>query len=215
MTLESCCKVLILQHLSSISHYYMYSEIISSLTGILPVSEQVCTQFLHKIRFVNVQRGKVLLSEGDVCDKLWFIKCGLVRGYHLIRNQDGSLEDITGWFAKENDFFHAADSFVNQVPARECIEVLEPSMLFYIPRQDLYQLYREHPEICCLGRIIAERTSLVQSELLREMRVLSAPQKFEAFRSRSKELIARVPQKYIASYLGISENYVSKLKAKY
>ncbi|WP_031529338.1 Crp/Fnr family transcriptional regulator [Dyadobacter crusticola] len=193
----------------------MYSEFITSLSGILPISEQVCTQFIHKMKFVNVLRGSLLLSEGDVCDKLWFVRCGLVRGYQLVDKQDGTLGDITEWFAKENDFFHSAASFVNQIPAREYIEVLEPSKLIYISRHDLYQLYHDFPEICCLGRIIAERTALVQSELLREMRVLSAPQKFEAFRIRSKELVARVPQKYIASYLGISENYVSKLKAKY
>jgi CRP/FNR family transcriptional regulator, anaerobic regulatory protein len=206
--------MLILQHLNSIARY-MYSDFISSLSGVLPVSEPVCTQFYQKLKIASIPKGKLLLSEGDICDKLWFIKRGLVRGYQLINNENGTFTDITEWFAKENDFFHAAESFIDQVPACGYIEVLEPSVFIYISRQDLYELYREFPEICCLGRIIAERASLAQSTLLREMRVLSAPQKFEAFRNRSKELIARVPQKYIASYLGISENYVSKLKAKY
>ncbi|NIJ53443.1 Crp/Fnr family transcriptional regulator [Dyadobacter arcticus] len=193
----------------------MYSELISSLTGILPVNDAVRAQFLQKLKIINVRKGKLLLSEGDICDRLWFVKSGMVRGYQLSNSGEGLFEDVTEWFAKESDFFHAAESFVNQVPAKEYIEALESSTLIYISHRDLYQLYADHPEICCLGRIIAERALLAHKELLREMRMLSAPQKFEVFRSRSKELVARVPQKYIASYLGISENYVSKLKAKY
>ncbi|TLU99083.1 Crp/Fnr family transcriptional regulator [Dyadobacter luticola] len=192
----------------------MYSELVSSLSGLLPISDTICAQLLQKFKIIHVRKGKLLLSDGEICDKLWFVKTGLVRGYQLVNNLEGTF-DVTEWFAKENDFFHASDSFVNQVPACEYIEVLETSTLIYVSRHDLYQLYSEHPEMCCLGRIIAERALLAHKKLLRDMRILSAPQKFEAFRGHSKELIARVPQKYIASYLGISENYVSKLKAKY
>jgi CRP-like cAMP-binding protein len=193
----------------------MYSEFVATLAGIQPISDLVRAEFLPKLKITKAQKGKLLLSDGDICDRLWFVKSGLVRGYQLIENQEKGCEEVTEWFAKENNFFYAVESFVNQVPTREYIEVLEPSMFISISRQDLYQLYLDHPEICCLGRIIAERALLAHKELLRDMRMLSAPQKFEAFRARSKELFARLPQKYIASYLGISENYVSKLKAKY
>ncbi|WP_439556016.1 Crp/Fnr family transcriptional regulator [Dyadobacter sp.] len=193
----------------------MYSDFITSLSGILPINKQVQARFLQKLKFVKAQKGKLLLSEGDICDKLWFVCSGLVRGYHLADDGTGKFCDTTEWFAKENDFFHAAESFVEQVPTCEYIETLEPTSLIYIARSDLYQLYSDHPEICCLGRIIAEKSWLKHIALLREMRALSATQKLEAFRVRSKELFNRVPQKHIASYLGISENYVSKLRAKH
>ena len=192
----------------------MYSEFLSTLTGILPISDQVFTQFSLRLKILKIQKGQLLLSEGEVCDRLWFIKTGLVRGYELTDDGSGNFIEATEWFAKEQDFVYSADSFVNQVAARECIEALESCTLIYITRCDLYQLYAEHPEICCFGRIIAERSWLGHKELLRDMRLLSASQKLEAFRQRSKDLVSRVPQKYIASYLGISENYVSKLRAK-
>ncbi|MGV3602184.1 MAG: hypothetical protein ACO1N1_13315 [Dyadobacter fermentans] len=62
--------------------------------------------------------------------------------------------------------------------------------------------------------MIAEHFWLTHLQQLREMRTLSAPMKLEVFRSRAAKLLQRVPQKHIASYLGISENYVSKLKAR-
>lgn len=192
----------------------MYYDFISSLSEILPVEDQTRMLFQQKLKIVKVPKGRVLLSEGEVCDKLWYLQSGLIRGYHLAADGHGNFRDITDWFASERDFFHAADSFVNQVPSRECIETLEPSTLIYITRADLYQLYANHPASCCIGRIIAERLLLTHQDLLREMRTLSAPEKLESFRTRSRELFNRVPQKYIASYLGISENYVSKLKAR-
>ncbi|WP_353717765.1 hypothetical protein [Dyadobacter sp. 676] len=95
----------------------------------------------------------MLLSDGEVCDKLWYLQSGLVRGYHLVADGEGNFRDVTDWFASEHDFFHAADSFVKQLPSRECIETLEPSVLIYITRADLYQLYADRPEACCIGRI--------------------------------------------------------------
>ena len=192
----------------------MYYEFISSLSEILPVEDRTRTLFQQKLKVVKVPKGRVLLSDGEVCDKLWYLQSGLVRGYHFAADGAGNFRDVTDWFASENEFFHAADSFVKQVPSRECIETLEPSVLIYIARTDLYQLYANHPEACCIGRIIAERLLLTHQDLLRDMRTLSATEKLESFRTRSRELFNRVPQKYIASYLGISENYVSKLKAR-
>lgn len=192
----------------------MYFEFISSLNEILPVENQTRTLFQQSLKIVKVPKGRVLLSDGEVCDKLWYLQSGLVRGYHFMADVQGNLRDVTNWFAREHDFFHAADSFIKQRPSHECIETLEPSVLIYISRADLYQLYANHPEACCIGRIIAERLLLTHQDLLRDMRTLSAPEKLESFRTRSRELFNRVPQKYIASYLGISENYVSKLRAR-
>ena len=192
----------------------MYPEFLSPIKGVLPISDQVFTQFSLRLKLLKVQKGQLLLSDEEICDKLWFVKAGLVRGYQLTDDGFGNSIESTEWFAKEHDFIYSADSFINQVPAGECIEALECCTLIYITRTDLYQLYSNHPEICCFGRIIAERSWLAHKELLRDMRLLSASQKLEAFRQRSKDLFNRIPQKHIASYLGISENYVSKLRAK-
>jgi CRP-like cAMP-binding protein len=192
----------------------MYYEFISSLGEILPVEDQTRILFQQRLKIVKVPKGRVLLSDGEVCDKLWYLQSGLVRGYHLASDGQSNFRDVTDWFASERGFFHAADSFVKQVPSRECIETLEPSVLIYISRCDLYELYATHPQACCIGRIIAERLSLTHQELLWDMRTLSASEKLESFRTRSCKLFNRVPQKYIASYLGISENYVSKLKSR-
>ncbi|QRR03641.1 Crp/Fnr family transcriptional regulator [Dyadobacter sandarakinus] len=192
-----------------------HCEFVSAFSGMIPADAAIPAGFLQALKMVRVPKGRLLLADGEICDKLWFVQVGLVRGFHLRENEDGNFGEVTEWFAAEREFFHSAASFLMQVPASESIEALEDCTLNYIRREDLYQLYRQYPEICCLGRTIAERSWLMHKELLRDMRSLSAAQKLEAFRIRSGELLTRVPQKYIASYLGISENYVSKLKARY
>lgn len=193
----------------------MFYDFISSLHEILPVEDQTRILFQQKLKILRVPKGRILLSDGEVCDKLWYLQSGLVRGYHFsTAGTEGNFRDVTNWFAREGDFFHAVDSFVTQLPSRECIETLERSVLIYITKADLNHLYANHPGTCCIGRVIAERLLLSHQQLLRDMRTLSASEKLESFRTRSRELFNRVPQKYIASYLGISENYVSKLKAR-
>jgi len=193
----------------------MPKQLLSFLGALSPLDDAVYSDFLQALKLIKVPKGKLLLSEGEICDKLWFVKTGLTRGCFIINHCSGKSQEITEWFAMENDFFLAFESFVRQVPSREYIETLEPCQLIYISRKDLYQLYAKHSEICNLGRIIAERFGLLDKERLREMRLHSAQERLNIFHQQSKELFLRVPQKYIASYLGISENYVSKLKAKH
>ena len=192
---------------------FMPKQLLSFLGALTPISDTVYSDFLQAFKLIHVPKGKLLLSEGEICDKLWFVKAGLARGCCIIHKL-GKSQEITEWFASENDFFLAFESFVCQVPSREYIETLEPCQLICISRKDLYHLYAKHPEMCHLGRIIAERFGLHDKERLREMRLHSAQERLNIFHQQSRELFLRVPQKYIASYLGISENYVSKLKAK-
>ncbi len=192
----------------------MYLDVIDALKSALPVSECTFANFLKCTKIIRIPKGKLLVSEGDICDKLYFLGSGLVRGYELSVDGSGGFADVTEWFAAEHDFFLAAESFIHQTPARECIEALEPSVIVYIARNDLYHLYQQDPHANAIGRMIAEHFWLTHLRQLREMRTLSAPMKLEVFRSRAANLLQRVPQKHIASYLGISENYVSKLKAR-
>jgi CRP-like cAMP-binding protein len=184
------------------------------LIAIHPLSEAVQFDFLQKLHTTRVSKGKLLLTEGDVCERLWYIKNGLVRGYYIAESDHRNSREVTEWFARENNFFNSTKSFVYQIPSPESIEVLEPTELIYINRSDLYELYARHPEVCNLGRLIAERYWIMYKDKLRDLRFHTAQERIENFLQQSRELFHRVPQKHIASYLGISENYVSKIRGK-
>ncbi|REA63787.1 Crp/Fnr family transcriptional regulator [Dyadobacter luteus] len=192
----------------------MPREFIESLMSVHPFSDAIQSDFFSRLRIAKVSKGKLLLTQRDVCDKLWYVKTGLVRGFSSTDNANRNSDDITEWFAREKNFFNCTKSFVDQIAANESIEVLEPSELIYINRNDLYELYFKYPEVCNVARLIAERYWIIYKDKLRDLRFRSAQERIEHFSVQSKDLFNRVPQKHIASYLGISENYVSKIRTK-
>jgi CRP-like cAMP-binding protein len=187
-------------------------EIFKKLAVISPISRSATLDLMKVLKKVKVPKGKLILIEGEICEKLWFINSGLTHGYYSYATK-GDFNQITEWFAKENELFTCLESFINDVPAQESIETLEPSELTYITRKDLNRLYYEHSDISNLARILYEQYLLTSRQKLREMRLHAAQDRLENFYTHSKDLFRRVPQKQIASYLGISPNYVSRLKA--
>lgn len=167
---------------------------------------------IRRTHVSKVPKGKLLHLQGEVCDRIWYLKHGLVHSYYM---DDSGTAQQTDWFAKENNLFTAFNSFLTQTPSLESIEVLEPSQLHSILRTDLYELYTLYPELSTIGRVIMEQFLIESNQKLWMMRRESAQQRLNHFQKDSSNLFLRVPQKYIASYLGISQNYLSKLKSNF
>ncbi|MCE7043826.1 Crp/Fnr family transcriptional regulator [Dyadobacter sp. CY312] len=168
------------------------------------------SQFKEKLHFTMAKKNDILLEVGELCDKLWFLNKGLTRGFYLHGNKE-----ITSWFAVENQFFYAADSFLNEKPTSERIQVIEPVEMVYIYKRDLYELYDEHPSLNHAARIFAERYRLLNHERLINIRMHTAKERLELFAKNHRSLFLRVPQKHIASHIGISEGYVSELLGRF
>ncbi|KAA0990476.1 Crp/Fnr family transcriptional regulator [Dyadobacter aurulentus] len=187
-------------------------ELFRRLSDIGTFTKSAASVLTNMLKTVKVPKGKLLLIEGERCEKLWFINSGLTHGYYSY-TMKGNFIQITEWFAKENELFTCFESFINDVPAQQSIETLEPSELTYITRQDLNRLYDEHPEISGLARVLYEQYLLTSRQKLREMKLHSANDRLKDFYDHSRGLFLRAPQRFIASYLGITPNYVSRLKS--
>lgn len=187
-----------------------FNQCADFLNSVYPLDNASKIKFTEKLYFTKHNKNDIILSNGDICDKLWFINRGVVRGYYIHKNKE-----ITSWFATENQFFYAADSFLTGQPSMELIQVIESTELVYILRSDLYQLYDEHPPINHAARIFAEKYRLLNQERLINMRMHSAKERLQLFAKNYRSLFLRVPQKFIASHMGISEGYVSELLGKF
>jgi hypothetical protein len=186
------------------------AKCIEVLNTAYPLESAPAQAFLDKLNSTSFSKHELLLKSEEVCNKLWFINKGLVRGYYNYRGKD-----ITSWFATENQFFYAADSFLNQKPGDERIQALENTDVSFIYFEDLYLLYDLYPSINHAGRIFAERYRLLNHERLVHMRMLSAKERLELFARSNRSLFLRAPQKHIASHIGISEGYVSELLGRF
>lgn len=157
----------------------------------------------------TADKKQVLFYPGKSSNKILFLKKGLLRGYRIIDGKDHTHHFyVDHWFA--TDFV----SFLTQQPSQIYIETIEDVIYYEFPKRELLNLYNQSHQLETLGRIIGEKAYLTTAEKLANMQVLSLNEKYELLMKRNPYLIKRVPQKYIASYLGVSEQSLSRIKKR-
>ncbi|MGS2727535.1 Crp/Fnr family transcriptional regulator [Psychroserpens sp. BH13MA-6] len=155
----------------------------------------------------NVDKNQILFFPNKPTNKILFLKKGLLRGYKII---DG--KDYTHHFYFANWFATDFSSFLNGNPSQLFIESTEDSSYFEFQKKDLYSLYNQSHEIEKLGRLIAEKAFLATVEKLADLQLLDLHERYEALMLKNPDLFQRVPQKYIASFMGVSEQSLSRIK---
>ncbi len=155
----------------------------------------------------KAKRNQLVFQPGNKTNKILFLKIGLLRGYKLIDGKDYTHHFyLADWFATD---FH---SFLTEEPSQIYIKAVEDSTYLEFQKKDLLNLYRTSHELETLGRIMAEKAYLATVEKLANMQLNNLAEKYRFLMKSSPDLIQRVPQKYIASYLGVSEQSLSRIK---
>lgn len=154
-------------------------------------------------------KGDYLLTEGKVCRHMYFVQQGGLRGFY---NLDG--KEITHWFGFENDFVTSFHSFITQEPAVENLQLLEGSVLWAISKDTLNRLFVQHHEIETLVRIVYEKYYIRLEERYVNAQFRTASERYADLLAQRPHIIERVPLGYIASYLGISQETLSRIRAR-
>jgi CRP-like cAMP-binding protein len=154
-------------------------------------------------------RNEWLLQEGKTCRYLYFLEKGALRGFY---NTDG--KEVTHWFGFENDFVTSFHSFITQTPAVENIQLLESCVLWAIAKDTLTTLLNEHHEIERLLRIAYEKYYIRLEERFVNAHFTTAAERYKNLLLQSPHILERVPLGFIASYLGISQETLSRIRSK-
>jgi len=154
-------------------------------------------------------KNEYLITEGNICRHLYFLERGALRGYY---NLDG--KEITHWFGFANDFVTSFHSFITQQPAVENIQLLEGSILWSISKDTLNDLFKQFPEIDRLVRIAYEKYYIRLEERFVNAQFKTATELYENLLTQTPHIIERVPLGYIASYLGISQETLSRIRSR-
>lgn len=156
---------------------------------------------------VKVPAKTILLSEGEISRKMFFIKEGCLR---MLFNQNG--KDITFQFFFENQVVSSVESFVINRPSQFSIEAIEPSVLQMIYKNDFEKLVNEIPEFReQMHKILIARISHYANLFLSFIRD-SPQQRYKDLLKNQPHIIQRIPQHYIASYLGITSVSLSRIR---
>jgi len=158
---------------------------------------------------VTLSKGDFLITEGKVCNHVYFLETGCLRGFY---NLDG--REITYWFAFENNFVTSLLSFVTRKPGMENIQLMEDCTLWAVEYEDLQRLYEKHADIGRLGRIMHERYYVMLEERFVSNHFKEARERYENLLAHAPHILQRVPLGYVASYLGMTQETLSRIRGK-
>lgn len=184
-------------------------DLIEYINSIYPVSMEIKEALAQELKRKVFCKKDFILKEGQTCKSIYFIEKGLLRCFYI----KGSKEVCT-WFMKEGDMVISVESFFNQKPGYESIQVLEDCVLYSLQYDELQNLYKKFPEFNFVGRRITETYYSLSEQRLYSLRMQKASERYHYLLRNHSELIKRVPSKFLASYLGIALETLSRMKHK-
>ena len=180
------------------------------------VQKHIALTAFEKERFISfltakdVSKKEVVLRQGQVSKKLYFVAFGSLRAFNI----NGEGKESTVMFAIQDWWITDMNSFVNQKPALLSIEALEASRLLELDFYKLQELYQSIPKFERFFRVLFQNAYI--REQLRALDNLSyaTEQRYNRFVEKYPQIVAKVTQKQIASYLGVTPEFLSSIKKK-
>ena len=153
------------------------------------------------------QKGEIILKEGEVCDSIYWIAKGLVRQYYYKNDKE-----LTEYMATENTICMSIESLFMEQPSHQQIQAIEPTILFALPKAALEREAVKNVNIQMLYRKILEESLIISQVHADMLRFESAQERYAKLVKRSPQLVLRAPLVYIASYLQMTPETLSRVR---
>ncbi len=184
--------------------------ILDNISKIVPLSETEKQLFLSKTETLQYKAKTILHHAGEICKHSYFVNSGLLRSFNI---NDNIVEHVLH-FACEGWWIGDMYSLLSQKPGNLFIEVMEDAEVVLLSKENQETLYFEIPKLERFFRILTENSLVAHQERLMDNLSLSAEDRFDKFCKRYPTLAQRVPQKQIASYIGVTPEFFSKMKSR-
>jgi len=159
---------------------------------------------------VEFPKKAMILEQGNICRHLYFIEQGLVKAYFIDRNG----EEVILNFASESWWITDIHSFEENKASRLYIETLEPTVCRALTLDDQYELFEKNPGIERFFRVMLQKHVGVLQERLFEQIAATAEDRYDNFLERYPSLSNRIPQNQIANYIGVSPEFLSRIRKR-
>jgi CRP/FNR family transcriptional regulator, anaerobic regulatory protein len=184
--------------------------LLQNIAKIVSLSDKEKEFILSKIEVHQYKAKTVLLHAGEICKHSYFVNSGILRSFNI---NDNIVEHVLH-FACQGWWIGDMYSLISQKPGNLFIEVNEDAEVIMLSKENQEILYQEIPKLERFFRILTENSLVAHQERLMDNLSLSAEERFEKFCSKYPTLIQKVPQKQVASYIGITPEFFSKMKAR-
>ncbi|SNR54580.1 cAMP-binding domain of CRP or a regulatory subunit of cAMP-dependent protein kinases [Maribacter sedimenticola] len=188
----------------------MKTSLINYILKHITLSTEELEGFCNLFNQKDVKKKYFLMREGEVCKFEGFVTKGLFRVYHIDSN---GFEQVL-YFAQENWWITDIDSFTNETPSQLYIQALEDSEVLLISKKDKEFAYNNIPKIEKLFRIMTQKTHIALQQRMIDNLSKTADQRYLDFIEKYPNLFQRLTNLQIAAYLGISHEFLSKIRRK-
>ena len=185
-------------------------ELLQLLRSVGPMSPALERHLQGKIKPIFLKKGELLLRAGEVAGLILYLKKGLVRSYSL---REG--KEVSNWFMKEGRIIISVESFLQQIPAEAWIQTLEDCECWGITYTELEETYGLYPEFERIGRLITGYYYCLSEARHKSQRQRTPEEKYDYMMTTDPDLVRRVLNKYMATYLDISTRRYAKARRDY
>lgn len=188
----------------------MYPHLIKHIRQYVPLSDEESNVLLRYVHPVELKKKDHLLREGQVCRSNYFVERGGLCMYFI---HEKGAEKLTQ-FALEGWWVADYMSMTTQRPSSFSIRTFEDSLILALDTEAQEKMYKELPQMERYFRLMMERGYGAHQVRLRYMRERTAEEAYFSFRSQFPDFVQRIPQYMLASYLGLTPEYLSELRKK-
>lgn len=179
------------------------------IRGITDISEENIKKILDAFELVEYDKNTQIIKEGEITSYVYFVTKGIVKIYYY-----SSGKELIDWFAEEGTFIGNLYSHIMQKPGFDIYESIEDVSMLRAKYDKLETLFKHNHEIESAARKVIEQYYVKYVERVHHLKGLPADEKYHLFQKHYGDFVHRIPLKYVADYLGITSETLSRIRAK-
>lgn len=187
-----------------------YDLLLANIAKHIQLTEEEVAYVTSLVTFKQVAKKQSLLQEGQVCRYINYVHSGALWAYY----SDKENKEVTVMFAVADWWITDMFCFVNAKPAMMYIEAIEDSCIFQLSKENLDNLFQTLPKWERFFRVLMQNAYIREQLRMMETLSLSAEERYDKFIAKYPQIVKQVTQKQIASYLGITPEFLSAIRKK-
>jgi len=184
-------------------------KFIQYLNSYSKLSDRTLEKLKESIVTLELQKSQILLRQDQICKNLYFVDKGILKQYYFLDDKE-----IIDYFATENKIVSSISSLFGQKPSNKIIEALETSTLSAIPYEKLENLFLNNQDLERVGRLIATEAFILMEERIFSLQFHTAKKRYDDLVENNPDILQRVSLGDIASYLGITQVTLSRIRSR-
>lgn len=187
----------------------MFTEYLNVLHKASPLSIKSKKELLKCISQREIYKGEFVLKHGETCKHIYFVNKGFIRIFYFKNGKN-----ITEWFANEKQFFFSITSYFEEIPSNLVIEATEDSEIILLAKEGLEKLRKTNLEVANLMIALFSTSLILSQQRMESLQFETAKNRYAKLLAEQPEILNKVSLQFVASFLGISQETLSRIRAK-